>query len=228
MYAKIGNNNSHTKRGVVLNSMKILIFGDSLTQGRSDPEYFGWSNRLAIWSQQEAIRTDWEIAHLVCNMGNAGDTSTDVLARFEQEFIWRRGGGDALVIFQVGINDAAHVDDLENNLVTISDTIDNITQLIKQANQLAENVVVLGMTRVDESKVNPYIDSSTGKSWLNVNIDKYDQAIELRAKELDIKYISLKNIVNPLLCEDGLHPNAEGHRLIYERVKAVLEEAGIL
>lgn len=208
--------------------MKIFVFGDSVVQGRSDAECFGWVNRLAVFTQQEAIRTDWEQADLVFNLGCAGDETTDVLARFASEFKARRGQRSDIIILGVGINDAAHRDEVSNTLVPMPQSRENIAQLLKEAKQLVDQVCILGLTRVDEAKFVSYCSNLLDKSWVNANVATYDTMISDVADQEGVIYVPMHNVVPVGYCDDGLHPNAKGHQLIFERVKQALVEEGVL
>lgn len=216
--------------------MKIFVFGDSIVQGRCDDECFGWVNRFAAYMQKRAFETNWKKAHLVFNLGSAGDTSQDVKDRFLNELHARRPEKDCMIIFGVGINDAAISEGTKQHRVSIEDSRKNFSELFEQAQKEVQNIYVLGLTMVDESKTNNSdFEYPSSQRWKNDDIVAYDDMIQQEAQNCGIPYLKMSDLLTPeLLYEgippnyDGIHPNAEGHRLIFERVKSVLEQENIL
>ena len=69
-------------------------------------------------------------------------------------------------------------------------------------------------------------------SYKNSEIEKYNQAMKDVATECSVGFIDLlPEIVgakwNDML-RDGVHPNDEGHELIYQIVRKELEKQGII
>ena len=98
--------------------------------------------------------------------------------------------------------------------------------MINLSKQYSEKIVFIGLTHVEESKTQPYEDS-TGESYSNEVISRYNEEIKSTAKTnrllfIDAPSFSLKEIA------DGLHPNTQGHKIFFEVVKeALVQEYGI-
>ena len=72
----------------------ICVFGDSIAWGASDSEKGGWVERLKIYMGEHRSGN-------VYNLGVSGDTTNDLLERFEQEAKARESD---VIIFAVGTN----------------------------------------------------------------------------------------------------------------------------
>ena len=91
-------------------------------------------------------------------------------------------------------------------------------------------VVVVGIAPVFDERIQP-MSWKTTHGYSNKNISKYNKTLQKFTEEQDLFFVDLDNVYGDNLdglLPDGLHPNAEGHRLIFEKVKAVLEEKGLL
>jgi len=101
----------------------------------------------------------------------------------------------------------------------------NLKLLVKLAKQYSKKIVFLGLTLVDESKVNP-LPWDTDKSNNNKSIALYNKIIKTIAVENKLLFIDIYEYFNKIkykeLLEDGDHPNTEGHKLIFEIVKESL------
>jgi acyl-CoA thioesterase I len=80
--------------------VRICFFGDSFVAGVGDPAGLGWVGRLARALHAEGTPLT------VYNLGVRGNTSADVLARFDSELRARlRPGTDTRVVVSFGVND---------------------------------------------------------------------------------------------------------------------------
>jgi len=189
--------------------MNICIFGDSITYGAHDIKHGGWVNRLKLYlrNQNSDIK--------VYNLGVSGDDTEDLLKRFEVEAKSKEPGK---IVFAIGINDSVFLIKEKRNQIIFEDFVDNIRKLILKAKKYTSDIVFIGMTNVDETRVSP-IPWNTNKVYKNLYIKEYNEKIKSICKEEDIKFINLYNILDNNLLEDGLHPNSDGHQKIFNTVK---------
>lgn len=80
-------------------ALKVVAFGDSITQGNHNVAERRWPRRLGEWLQQSL----GEKAPQIINAGVGGNTSSDGLARLEQDVLIHQ---PALVLVEFGGNDA--------------------------------------------------------------------------------------------------------------------------
>ncbi|MFB6145015.1 MAG: SGNH/GDSL hydrolase family protein [Candidatus Nanohaloarchaea archaeon] len=201
----------------------VLVFGDSIAMGEKDPEG-GWTERFRK-------ELDIDEDYFIYNLGVSGDTTRDTLRRFEDELESRRvvdESSETVLIFQVGINDSLVllVNDRENQ-VNIQETQQNMEKIILRALDLADEVLILGLTPVVEGDVDP-LPWNSRKAYRYKEIRRYEDAIYELCVRYDVHFIEIyDNFIDrdyAELLEDGLHPNAEGHELLKDIVKDYMEE----
>ena len=86
-------------------------------------------------------------------------------------------------------------------------------------------VYALNITPVNEEYSKEF--KGKDKSCLNEYVDKYNQALARICDELDIELVDINAVfkskgVEVNITMDGLHPNDEGHNLIFENVKKLV------
>ena len=196
--------------------MNLLIFGDSITWGASDNEHGGWATRL----RNDLVESDID----VYNCGISGDNTDDLLERFSVEAGARISEEETVVIFAIGINDSQYTGSRENTRVPKDKFVSNLEFLIQQAQKLPARILFVGLTHVDESKVMPIPWSDENKNYDNTNIDLYNSLIESVCKEQNLPFLNILDLLDLNDLEDGLHPNTEGHRKMYETIKGFLRK----
>ena len=184
--------------------LAICVFGDSITWGAYDLEFGGWVNRFKLYyDQQGNYETD------IYNLGICGDKVKDVLKRFQAEAQARKPNK---IILEIGINDSPHLTYLFGT--KLIDFEGRFRELLEKAKKFTNDVVIVGLTNVDESnKLHGY---------KNEKIEKYDRKLKEIAKDKNIRFVDLFNILTVDDFEDGLHPNARGHQKIFEKVKEAI------
>lgn len=130
------------------------------------------------------------------NLSRSGATTAQALERFEGEVLPTR---PALLLLQLGGNDALQrVDPIK--------TRENLSQMIAAAQAQGIPVILLGVRG-------------------GLLSDTFEEMYEGLAKEYETGYVSnlLDGILTrPELKLDSVHPNAQGHRLIADRVEPEL------
>lgn len=185
--------------------MTIGIWGDSITFGSHDEEGLGWVGRL-----RQSLPND-ESCQLY-NFGVCGETTADLNKRFSIE---AEAIGPDKIIFAVGTNDSKFPQDLGVNKVAPADFKNNLRTLIKQAHSYTDNITFVGLTKTDDRW-----RTVTDSRFFNEEIERYDKLIKETAKENDCAFISMFELVDPKTeLADGLHPNANGYKKMFERVK---------
>jgi lysophospholipase L1-like esterase len=203
---------------------QILVFGDSITYGAWDKEG-GWVQRLRKFLD-EKNSTNPDFYCLVYNLGISGDNSNDLLERFEFETKQRlEENEETVIIFAVGVNDSQFVHSENKHRVPLNEFKENIQKLIKLAQKYSSKIIFVGLTTVDETKTTP-IPWDADKSYQNKFIQKYNQIVKQVCKENKIYFVEIfeefTNLNHQKLLEDGLHPNSEGHKKIFEIIKEFL------
>jgi len=203
---------------------RILIFGDSITWGYHDKEG-GWVQRLRNFLYEKML-LDSDFDYPIYNLGISGDTTEDVLERFEFETKQRRKENEkVIIIFGIGVNDSQFFINKKELRIPPEKTKENIQKLIKLSKKFTEKIIFVGLTPVDESKVIP-VPWRTEISYKNEYIQEYNEIIKFICKENKINFIEIfekwTKFNYKKLLEDGAHPNSEGHEKIFEVVKEFL------
>ena len=194
-----------------------LIFGDSITQGFNDLTG-GWVQRL-----RELLTLD----DYVFNLGISGDTSEGLLARFETELKPRLSTEGELnyILIAIGSNDSAFNHQLNQCWVPVEKYKSNLLQLIKLGKNYTDKIILISPEPIEQSKVDP-IPWETNLSYRSELVRQYNQAMEAVAEAEKLKFVDLFNLLPPEYIRtlaDGVHPDAAGHRLIFNLVKNVLK-----
>lgn len=196
------------------NQPTICIFGASITYGAWDFEKGGWANRLRLHLDNNKFYSE------VYNLGISGNTTSDLLKRFDTELEARKPDK---IIFSIGNNDSILLIKEKCQMTQIEKFEENIKVLISKSRKQTQNIVFTGLTPVDEERTSP-IPWATNKIYKNQYIKIYNDKIKEicdseKIKFIDLydKFINLENYKEIL--EDGLHPNSDGHQLIFEIIK---------
>lgn len=202
---------------------QILIFGDSITWGACDLRG-GWAQRLKEFLDDRGLKQP-EIYFETYNLGVSGDTTEDLLRRFEFELKQRRidEGENRIIIFAIGTNDSLWIKNPNNRLLLPEKFQKNLNTLVKSAQKYSKDIVLVGLFPVDENLTQPFGISKTGKSYDNDSIEKYEKIIEAVSKQNKAGFVPMFSNFSKTnyktLLEDGLHPNSEWHEKMFELVK---------
>lgn len=189
----------------------IIVFGDSIAYGACDYEMGGWVNRLRLYLDNNNKKNC-----TVFNMGIPGNTTVDLLLRFDNEMKKRYYfDDDTTIILAIGINDTQIISD--SNRVELSTFKKNIKKLIKKASKYSSNIICLGLTKVDEKLVDP-IPWNPKNRYSNDQIIKYDKELSKISKSKKIKYIKLFDTLKNEDLDDGVHPSSIGHNKLFDIV----------
>lgn len=185
---------------------RICIFGDSIAYGEWDPDKGGWANRLKNNLESESTN---EIE--VYNLSICGDTTKGLLMRLPTETMARHPD---IIIFAIGINDSQRAPG-GGNLVPIQNFQSNLAEIVEIARQHTYKIIFIGLTNVDENKTMPF--------YSNSDIGRYDQALQELCDVKKLSYISTAGILGVADFEDGLHPNTQGHKKMFNLIQENLK-----
>lgn len=204
------------------NPLKVVAIGDSFVYGYGDWEGGGWAERLKRhWQRPQ------QEGHILYNLGVRGDTVRHVEQRLQSEF-YRRGElrnrqPDALIL-SVGANDSARLGHQNGrHYVPLEEFEAAIARILDLAQSMGPTWFV-GMVPVDEVKM-PFAGSVY---YSHVDQALYNEAIRVACHQRDIPFLNCFDRwnargdlwSNARLIEDGLHPNGEGHKAVFEDILA--------
>lgn len=182
----------------------VCISGDSIAYGMGDAAG-GWASRLSEYLMDRYPGSS------VGNYSLPGATVRGVVDGYDAGC----GSQQAdISILAAGINDASHSVDLTafNN---------NLTALYEKAKAASPKIMFIGLTDVDEERLN-------GLNYRNESISIYDRAIKDFASAKGVAYIDMRGLLDRSdLSDDGLHPNEKGHEKMFEKIKEQVESAPV-
>jgi lysophospholipase L1-like esterase len=197
----------------------ILCFGDSITFGRGEMPSTGWVGRLKNYYESQ------DFYNCVFNLGIPGNTSEDLLERFDVEakarVIYRRPDSEYIMTISIGTNDMGGKGSPEAVIISPKKFRKNTLSLIKKARKYVQKVVFIGTIPVDESK------SPVGTFYFtNKKQEEYNQIVKDCCEKENVLFLDLyskwikRDYLN--LLYDDVHPNAKGYGLMYEQIKEFL------
>jgi lysophospholipase L1-like esterase len=195
---------------------RILCFGDSLVLGVGDSKGLGWVGRLNLEHHNKNLR------NFIYNLGDYGETSSELLNRFEIEArkrFERTNNFNYSFIIATGINDTRINIKSGKEKVKIDDFKNNIQKLINLCKIMKKEVIFLGLTPVIEEKV----QNRMGTKFINSKISEYNDVIKKQCEKNNIEFIDIFDKINENMILDGIHPNDKGYNLIAKEIKTVLK-----
>ena len=207
-------------QNVLAGKRKIVIVGDSITEGGKYPGGYVWLLERYL----SALYPNRKIK--IVNAGISGNKATDMQARFQKDAINQKPD---LVMINVGVNDVWHAFFNfpknqffpQGNLPTgvpLAEYRDKITQMVLAAKAAGIRVVLLSPTPIGEILDGPE----------NRRLEEYIAAMREIALQNQCLFIDLnapcREVIGTyqkhagktlnLLAADGVHPNPSGYRII--------------
>jgi acyl-CoA thioesterase-1 len=174
---------------------KIIAFGDSLTAGLGLTAAESYPSLL-----QKRLEADG-YGYEVVNAGVSGDTSAGGLRRLD----WALDGDVRFLILELGANDLLRGQ-------PVSEMKKNLGEIIERAKGRGVKVLLAGM----------YAPTNSGTEYQR----EVQAAFQSLASEHQVSLIPffLDRVagIEPLNQADGIHPNAEGTRIVAETVYQAL------
>lgn len=201
---------------------KILVFGTSTTWGAYDTEG-GWVERLKNYFNKKALDDD-DFYLPVYNLGISGDTTYDILERFEFETKQRlkEDDGDIVLIFETGGNDSSFIHSKNSLKYSIKEFQNNLKKLIDLAKKYSSNIIFVGLTPVEDSKTSP-VSWDANLTYKNEYTKQFDGKLKEVCEKNKVSYIYMFDKLDKNDLEDGLHPNNKGHKKMFKIIKENLK-----
>lgn len=178
----------------------VCVSGDSIAAGLGDAAG-GWASRLMDYLMGKYPGSS------VGNYSLSGATMGVVKDNYDSSC----GSQSAdISILAAGINDSSHSVPLEvfNK---------NLTALYEKAKAASPKVILVGLTDVDEERLN-------GLNYRNESIAAYDDVIMAFAQERGVEYVQMRGLLDRTdLSDDGVHPNEKGHEKMFQKIVEKIE-----
>jgi acyl-CoA thioesterase-1 len=170
---------------------EIVVFGDSLAAGHGLPESAGFPARL------EAALKAAGIDARVVDAGQSGDTTTGGLARLD----WTLAGKPALVILELGANDALRGIDPKSVRA-------NLDAMIKKIQASGATLLLAGMKA----------PTNWGEAYRRAFERIYPELAQADGVALYPFFLDGVAMDPTLNQPDGLHPNERGVEIVVEHI----------
>lgn len=196
--------------------MRVAVWGDSIVYGAGDQDGLGWVGRL-----RKAFFDPEDGGESVYNRGINGDTTADLLARFPAEIATLQ---PSHVLIGIGINDTVHnLGDAATPRISLREFVENVSSLLAVAKDSGAHVIVIGMTNVVDSLLQPFPWSTTGKCYSDAVVKKYDEELERIARDMDLQFVKMHGLLLSDELFDGLHPNAAGYEKMARTILPIIK-----
>ena len=208
---------------------QIFAFGHSITHGFWDPEG-GWVQRLRKILDKKSLENSDEYYFEVYNLGVSGDDSTDLVNRIESELnarLWEED--ETVILIQIGANDIQYFNE-EYRLRTPKEQFkENLMNLISISRNYTDRIMFVGdpVTTIEGP-----IPWAKDKELSDSRLKNYTDTVRRTCENENIPFVDIRSELSKSdwseKLEDGCHPNREGHKLIFERVKEKLKEEELI
>jgi lysophospholipase L1-like esterase len=187
-----------------MEDVRVCYIGDSFVKGVGDQNKLGWAGRLSNMSQN----SQRGITHY--NLGVRGDTSANILARWESEAKVRLPNFSInCIVFSFGVNDTI----VENARarVSIAQSMKNLRNILGVA-KVKYNILMIGPPPIDNERQNN-------------SIKAYDEAYASVCNMLGVNYLSIFDKLinneiwmNEVKNNDHAHPRENGYELLSQYI----------
>lgn len=206
----------------------VLALGDSLTRGAGDPTgagYVGYCTDILKQKSKQNI--------ILSNLGVNGLTSGQLLEQIKQKEVQRQIGTADTIFISIGGNDLHRGGRtlLEMDLQAIRGFeeryVKNLREILKEIRTTNANAAVFLV-----GLYNPFINLSDAEVTSKVIRDWNSKTAEVGAaypKTVFVPTFDLFQLqIDAYLFSDRFHPNAEGYRVMGERMASLIMAQGVI
>lgn len=177
-------------------AIRVVFLGDSLSAGLGLAE----TEAFPFLVQNLLRQAGHEVE--VVNAGVSGDTSAGGLSRID----WVLRQQPQVLVVELGGNDALRGQPLEN-------IEENLRQIVRRGRESGARVVLLGMD----------LPTNYGPDYAGRFAEMYERIAREEEALLVPGFVREVGADSSLMQPDGLHPTADGHRLLAESLVPYLE-----
>ena len=211
--------------------VQIFILGSSSAYGVGS-SIAGWGDLVKQYFHARMYGEGGEgEKYEVYNLAKSGATIDYVKKSFPQQLKDYGRGQDVILIVSVGGNNSKAEGEPDNFVSSPEEFEQEMENLLKELKQVSKAVIVVGNGYVDEAKTNPKPNPLTGgrSYFTNSRRQHFSEITKRVCQNMNIGFVTIdidKNEwLKKYLYEDGLHPNQEGHQLIFDKLKPLLNQA---
>jgi lysophospholipase L1-like esterase len=207
-----------------MTAQSLICFGDSITNGKSQPEGRRWTALVAAELDQR-FPGQFEVH----NRGVGGNTTAQGLERFSGDVTPNLPG---IVLIEFGFNDASVPPGFMTSRVGLGEFQRNLAEIIRLVRAGRGQPVLL--TNHPIPRIRAVGEQGNGKDYA-VNFRPYQPAIRIVAAKTKTPLMDLEATMRKarvpfqdLLADDNLHLSREGNAIYAQHVLDGLESLGLL
>ncbi len=106
-------------------------------------------------------------------MGVSGNSSNELLGRFENEITARNKYGEIAIVISIGLNDSRAKGD--TNFSDTTKYLENLHDLLKQSRTYSQKILFVGLTACVNERSNPVAWGNTG--YTNGRIQEFNDVL---------------------------------------------------
>lgn len=175
---------------------RIVFLGDSISAGLGLAESQAFPALI-----EERLRNDGHAVEVV-NAGVSGDTTAGGLARLD----WVLRTEPDLLVVELGGNDALRGQPIAN-------IEGNLRRIVRRGKDAGARVLVLGMD----------IPRNYGRDYAEEFSALYERVADAEGVDLLPGFVREVGMKRRLMLPDGIHPTAEGHRVLADSLMDTIE-----
>lgn len=199
-----------------------IVIGDSITYGIGDFESGGWAT---MFKKYIVNKDDSKVCNNYVHIAAfPGATSTDISNKIDsilQSFNHKEFTNT--IILSIGVNDTQEFNGNYKNSIEQYRT--NIEKIAKCVMNKGFNMIILGLTRIESDENFLWKPNKYNNNEIISEYDKdlslilgYNAELKEFCKNSRIKYIPMQEVLQKEDFIDGLHPNHNGHKKIFEKI----------
>ena len=210
---------------------QFFILGSSSTYGVGSSSA-GWADLVkqylhAKMYAEGGVGEKYE----VYNFGKSGAKIDFIKGTFQQQLKDYGRGQRTIVLVAIGGNNTKAEEEPGNFVSTPQEYKNEMRDVLTLLKNNSDGLIVVGSNGyVDEAKTNPKLNPLTGgrSYFTNARRQHFKEVLQSLCDGMDVPIvepnISQGEWLAKYLYMDGLHPNQEGHQLIFEAIKPLLDK----
>lgn len=195
----------------------IVVFGDSAGVGHIDAKG-GWVSRLKAHINTLRINNKVSFSVSIHNFSINGTTTNYLVDRVSLELKHLEWGSPRIVIIALGKNDSRYNFESKSNEISVEKFKQNLEKIINACFDYKNTKIILFNIGKYNDEITFPVPWNTVLGYRTDLIKPYNEVLKDFAKQKNVELIDLNSKLTLDDLYDGVHPNSNGHKKIYEEV----------
>lgn len=209
---------------------QVFILGASMAYGVAGVS--GWADLVKQHLHGKRYTKDsYNSRYEIYNFAKPGATIDFVKDTFLTQLKDYKKDGNVIAIVQVGGNDAKAINTPDNYVSPVDYFGSQYEELIVDLSKYFDKVIAVGLPLVDEAKTTPKTDPFSDDIFYftNERVQSFSDKSKQICENYNIDFVEIADDedewVTKCLFLDGLHPNQDGHDLMFKKILPSLNKA---